>query len=174
MHFEVKKSKESFIKTRKFINLVSLIFIATIIIGSIFVTQADSNFMFDFMFNLIFIGSFALVIFIFLMKQKAFSTFDINGKGILVNKKIYNWKNLKKYHLLGESQSERIGITKIFDFVNIYKNTPTQIFKIKIKGKIFNSWVNLEVDQKKVKTLHEILNKKNIKHTPAWRHMIGF
>lgn len=172
MHFELSNNKKSFLKARKFINLISLGFIASIILGST-MFDIEGNFEFDFIMGPTFIGAFIIAVLFFLKKQKAISVFDINDAGITVDNVTYNWQDLKKYHLFGESQSEQVGTTSYFSVGNPYKYTPTQIFKIKKRGKLFNSWLNLEVDGERVDELSKVLSDNNITHTSKWRQVFG-
>ena len=172
MHFELSNKKTSFLKTRKFFNLISLGFVAAMIIG-VTIFDMEGNFKFDVLMGPIFIGSFIIAAFIYLRKQKSISIFDVDEYGITVNNIKYSWSELKKYHLYGESQSERVGSTNYISVGNPYKNNPTQIFKIKKRGKLLNSWLNLEVDKERVEEFSNILSNKNIPHTSKWRLIFG-
>lgn len=172
MRFELSNNKKSFLKARKFINLISLGFIAFIIL-SLTMFDIEGNFKFDPVMGPIFIAAFIIAALFFLRKQKSISAFDIDDNGITADNTTYNWQDLKNYHLLGESQSERVGTTNYFSIGNSYKHTSTQIFKIKKRGKFLNSWLNLEVDRERADELGKILSDNNIIHTSRWRQVLG-
>ncbi len=172
MHFELSHNKKSFLKNRKFINLVFISFIAALVFGVVFFNE-EGKFSIDLGMGLIFLGAFIIATIIFLHKQKSFSTFEVDDFRLRVNNKNFLLSNFKKFHLLGESQSERFGSTRLIDPVNPYKYASTQIFRIKIKRKFFNSWLNLEVDREQADAFLKILIDHGVPHASKLSKLIG-
>lgn len=180
MHFFLDKTKKrSFIRSRHFFNIVFIIFIFVLIIGSmLFVTprgKIDSS---DIIFGLFFILCFLIALSLFLPKHKAFGDFTVDEEGIRVDDRIYHWEKLKHYHWLGELQNEKTGVFGIrgigYDPTNPYKYADTRVARIKVR----ESWrhhyyLNLEIDKEKTNDLANILEQRGIKYLSKWRQFAG-
>lgn len=169
MHFELSNKKD-FFKSRQIVNLIVIGFITALVFGAA-LFDLEGNFKLE-PFGLFFVLAFVISLLFFLKKQKTVKTFDVDELGIKTDSKTYSWEELKKFHLLGEAQSERFGTTKLVDLVNPYKHTQTQIFRIKTK-KFINPWINLEIDKERVDELKNILTSHNVVHTSRWRLLVG-
>jgi len=180
MHFFLDKTrKRSFIRSRHFFNIVFIIFIFVLIIGSmLFVTPKEKINSSDIIFGLFFILCFLMALSIFLPKHKASGDFIIDEEGIKANNKIYSWKKLKHYHWLGELQNEKVGVFGIrgmgYDPVNPYKHADTQVARIKVRESWWcHYYLSLEIDKEKTNDLANILEQRGIKYLSKWRQFVG-
>lgn len=91
-----------------------------------------------------------IVSYIFFFK-KAYKSFATGEEGIKVNDKLYTWNSFKDFHLLGDSQSERMGglvslkvgdLNTGIDPINEYAGTNVFVLR---KHSIFSNMIYLQV-----------------------------
>ncbi|RMD59053.1 hypothetical protein D6821_02005 [Candidatus Parcubacteria bacterium] len=160
------------IKGRWIVNLFLVGFLTFLFFGLVFVDE-ENNFQFSWKAVFFLVVLYFVVVYIFLRRQKAFSDFEVRDDGIVANGKIYPWQKLKRYHFLGESQSERFGTVRPYDPVNPFKGMNTVVVKIRTRHFFIHRWLGLEVASGRAKELISLLEKHGVHHTSRLKLDIG-
>lgn len=180
MHFSLESSApRGMLRSRKFITFLQIIFVLAIITVTFVYNRIDGpNFSFGITTTggMIFLVAFVLASLFFIRRQKSFSTFDVDDRGVVTEGVIYPWSNLKSYHWYGETQGERVGLinfTKLgYDPLNVQAFSATRIARIRLRS-ILPRYIGLEIEQNKVANLSSILEVHGIRHTSWIRRLLG-
>lgn len=107
--------------------------------------------------------------------KKAHQKFTLTEQGINFGNKHILWQDIKGFHLLGESQSERIGVVSVpiigFDPINI--NANDSIYVIKLRRIFFQTKIRVRVAPDKVDEFKRYLNENGVSEQSKLRLWIG-
>lgn len=100
--------------------------------------------------------------------KKITGNFIVNSSGLQIGTNFCGWEKIKGFHMLGDSQNERIGLITIkargintgADIVNPY--TGTGVFVIRLKNSFFGNTINLQVSPERIDEFNQILVAHNI------------
>lgn len=107
-------------------------------------------------------GVIITVISYFYFFKKAYNNFSVDDQGLNIDGRKILWGDIKNWHLLGDSQDERIGLGSIkntggFDVVNIYSGT--NVYVLKIKNKFINNTIRLQLSKERSDEFALLLQK---------------
>ena len=119
----------------------------------------------DFILTVLLSAIFVGVVFFVFLHTKNNKDFTVDDEGVVVGKKKYPWSDIKNYHLLGDSQSERIGLvtpkrTGGFDLLNPYYGM--NIYVLVTKTGFLNNSVRLQVSEERIAEFEQILASHNL------------
>lgn len=113
----------------------------------------------------------AVVVTLLYFVRKTYKKFSVNEQGIMLNDKICYWERVKNYHMLGDSQDERIGLTGVrnlsYDVINVYSGMG--IFVLKLHG-LMQKTIRLRVSPDRVNEFVEVLKVHGIEREST-KHM---
>jgi hypothetical protein len=114
-----------------------------------------------------------VIVYIFFLKR-VYRRFEVTEQGVRIGRKIWQWKQMRDFHMLGESQDERIGSTISFatlELVNPYIST--DIITIRLKPAFLQRTLNLQVDPMRFSEFTGILSDHGINQTSRWKFYFG-
>lgn len=144
--------------------------ILLVVIGILGYAAYDSSENFNsFLTEFIPLSVFVVVVAKVFFFKKIKRVFLTNEEGVIVDNTLYPWVGMKKFHMLGDSQDERVGLVTAriksldtgMDVINPY--AMTNVFIIQSKGGIFGKTLNLQVSPEQTEEFKRMLLDHNIR-----------